>query len=196
MQFCTFIVPRQSLRKRALPCISCSWGKQTNTQCLQTDRQTWAQLFTSVNTVFTVKYMGIYFYLFAFVREAWDMETDRDSYELSTCTQARVWKMLLLFAGNLPDVAYTYQTRNLQSHTLLLLCRGLKIILTLEEKRITPSPKSNMERFSVCTVSPWIMSCFLSLSRFLNANAEWNKTNFSSSCRQAAANHPDICKRL
>lgn len=84
VQFCGCEVP--SLRKRALPCVSCSWGKLTRQlQCLQTDRQTWAQLctFTCVNTVFQVQWttwQNIYFCLHLRKRE---MEMDKDSYELS-----------------------------------------------------------------------------------------------------------------
>lgn len=57
---------------------------KTDGKRLQTDGQTWAQLFTGADTMFTVKYMreNIANSL-AFVNEAWDMETDRDSYELS-----------------------------------------------------------------------------------------------------------------
>lgn len=131
MQWHGCVMPRQSCGKRALPCMSCIWGKQKKRQlhsvCRQTDRPghscvclyLWIQY---------LQYSEVHERIFisdCICERGLGNGDDRDSCELSWAQVhgARVWKMIQRLAANLPYftliyLAYIHQTRNLQSHTL------------------------------------------------------------------------------
>lgn len=99
---------------------------ETVKQCLQTDRQTWAQLCMFCKCEYsiysTVTYMREYLSVCICERGLRNGDGQRDSYELSWAghmyTSQSVKDAPSSYCKILPDVAYIHQTRNLQSHTL------------------------------------------------------------------------------
>lgn len=99
---------------------------KTVKQCLQTDRQTWAQLCMFCKCEYsiysTVTYMREYLSVCICERGLRNGDGQRDSYELSWAghmyTSQSVKDAPSSYCKILPDVAYIHQTRNLQSHTL------------------------------------------------------------------------------
>ncbi len=191
----------QSHGKHALPCMSCSWGKQTrdnhSTQCLQTDRpehscvclHVWSQ-YLQYSEVHEMIFMSVFI-----CKRSWrNWDRQRQLWaELGTCRRARVWKMLHCLFANLPDVAYIHQTRVLQSHTLdcsSLTVHRIENHTRSCRKAFAPSPHCDLFHIEICmcTVYPQIKHDLLSVRTFIYANAGKNQRNASSNCHWIPAN--------
>lgn len=136
---CTY----ETITWRACVAMLCQRSRQTGRRCLQTDRQTWAQLLTKCEcSIYGGGHVGKEDFFLSAVCEAWRRTGKQLWAELSTWTRTRVWKVLhCSYLRWLPSGHHEPS----EPDTTHIVCRGLEIIAALAGKRCT-QPHNNHQQ--------------------------------------------------